>query len=323
LPDYMVPAAFVVLEAMPLTPNGKIDRRALPVPDAARRGLAGEFVAPRTPTGEGVARIGGEVLGVDQMGIDGHFFALRGHSLWATRSASRLRGAVAGEVPVRWVFDAPPGAGLSAHIDAARREVQGLRVPPIVPVPRTGALPLSFAQQRLWFLDQLEGASATYNIPAAVHLRGPLQVPAFAASLRALVQRHEALRTTFPAGQGVPVQVIAPRQAVPLAVVDLQSVPAAAQAAEVQRLGTAEAQGPFALARDALLRATLLRLGADDHVLLVTIHHIVADGWSMGILIDELAALYRACIAGQPSPLPPLPVQYADFAHWQRAWLQV
>jgi len=307
---------------MPLTPNGKLDRRALPAPETSGREAGASFIAPRTLTEELLAALWTELLGVEQISRDDSFFDLGGHSLLVTQLISRIRAAFAVEVPVRWVFDAPTVAGLSAHIDAARREDQALRVPPLTPVPRTGDLPLSFAQQRLWFLDQLEGGSATYTIPAALRLSGPLHVAALVASLSALVQRHEALRTTFPAVQGIPVQVIAPHAVVSLAVVDLQTVPAEAQALEVQRLGTAEAQCPFDLARDMLLRATLLRLGADDHVLLVTIHHIVADGWSMGILIHEVATLYRAFVAGQSSPLPPLPIQHADFAHWQCAWLQ-
>ena len=256
------------------------------------------------------------------MGIDDNFFALGGHSLLATQFVSRLREAVAVEVPVRWVFDAPTVAGLSGHIDAARREAQGLRVPPIVPVPRTGALPLSFAQQRLWFLDQLEGASATYNMPVALRLTGPLHVAVLAASLTALVQRHETLRTTFSLAEGAPVQVIAAPQPVPLPVVDIQSLPAGAQTEEVQRLVQAEAGRPFHLAAGPMLRAMLLRLDKDEHVLLVTLHHIVSDGWSMGIMVREVAALYAAAGRGEPSPLPALPLQYADFAQWQRSWLQ-
>jgi hypothetical protein len=220
------------------------------------------------------------------------------------------------------VFEAPTVAALSASIDIVRRGDEGPLVPSIAPVPRTGDLPLSFAQQRLWFLDQLEGESAAYNIPAAVRLSGSLHVAALAASLAMLVQRHEALRTAFPMIEGTPVQIIAPSQPVALPLIDLQWLPAEAQALEVQRLATAEARCSFDLAQGPLLRVTLLRLGDAEHVLLVTLHHIVADGWSLGIVVREVAILYDACLHGQPSPLPSLPIQYADFAQWQRTWLQ-
>jgi len=183
-------------------------------------------------------------------------------------------------------------------------------------------MPLSFAQQRLWFLDQLEGASATYNLPAALRLSGPLRVAALVASVTILVQRHEALRTTFPLVHGAPVQLIAAPHRVPLPVVDLQALPAAVQAVEVQRLATAEAQCPFSLAEGPLLRSTLVRMRETEHVLLLTLHHIVTDGWSMGILVREVATLYHAGCRGKAVALPVLPIQYADFAHWQRTWLQ-
>jgi hypothetical protein len=194
--------------------------------------------------------------------------------------------------------------------------------PPLLPVERFGKLLLSFAQARLWFLEQLEPGSSAYNIPAAVRLTGSLDVAALEQSLNEIVLRHEALRTTFGMVSGEPIQVIAPVKALTLPLVDLRSLPEATHQAEVERLATSEAQQPFDLAMGPLLRATLLHLGEAEHVLLLTMHHIVSDGWSMGVLIRELAALYEAFSSGKPSPLPQLPIQYADFAHWQRQWLQ-
>lgn len=195
-------------------------------------------------------------------------------------------------------------------------------VGPIRPVPRDGDLPLSFAQHRLWFLDQLEGQSATYNMPAALGLTGPLHVAALEQSLTEIVRRHEVLRTTFSMENGAAVQAIALTPTLTLPVVDLQALPEVEQSAEVQRLATGEAQRPFDLTKDSLLRVTLLRLGEESHVLLVTMHHIVSDGWSMGILIQEFSTLYEAFSKGAPFPLPALAIQYADFAHWQHQWLQ-
>jgi len=193
----------------------------------------------------------------------------------------------------------------------------------IIPVKRDGSpLPLSFAQQRLWFLDQLEPNSPIYNIPTAVRLSGKLDVGALDATLDALVQRHESLRTTFSEHAGSPVQVIAPQVSLPLVCVDLTGLPVASREAEAMRLAMEEARKPFNLAEGPLLRATLLRLDEAEHILLLTMHHIISDGWSMGVLVREMAALYQAFAAGQPSPLPELPIQYADYAHWQREWLQ-
>ncbi|HEY4563128.1 MAG TPA: condensation domain-containing protein, partial [Thermoanaerobaculia bacterium] len=185
-----------------------------------------------------------------------------------------------------------------------------------------GELPVSFEQQRLWFLDRLEPGSPLYNLPAAIEAEGRLDVAALAASLREIVRRHEALRTTFAARAGKPVQVIHPRMAIELPVVDLEALPPSARGAEAQRLATAEARRPFDLARGPLLRALLVRLAGERHLAVLTLHHIVSDGWSMGVLVREIAALYPACLAGAPSPLPALPVQGADFAAWQHERLQ-
>ena len=233
-----------------------------------------------------------------------------------------MREAFQVEIPLRRLFEVPTVAGLAESIEAARQAGQNLSAPPILPVPRNGDLALSFAQQRLWFFDQLEPGLSAYNIPAAVRLKGPLNLAALEQSLNEIVKRHESLRTTFGQVDGRPTQVIAPTLTIKLPVVDLRKLPASERETEVRRLVTAEAQRPFDLSQGPLLRGTVLRLGDEEHVGLLTMHHIVSDGWSTGILVRELATLYVAFCAGGSSPLPALPIQYADFAHWQRQWLQ-
>ena len=319
LPEYMVPALFVALDKLPLTANGKVDRLALRIPDGLHAELEETFVAGRTPNEELLAEIWGAVLGVERVGIHDNFFQLGGHSLLATQVVSRIRDAFKVEMPLRRLFESPTVAGLAESIEQSRG--MGLQAPPMVPVARGGELPLSFAQQRLWFIDRLEPGSSVYNFPAAVRLTGPLNVAALEQSLDEIVRRHEALRTTFAIVDGRPVQVIAPLLRLTLPVVDLQMLPERDRELEVKRLAIEEAQRPFDLAEGPLLRATVLRLGEHEHVGLLTMHHIVADGWSTGILIRELAILYESYCSARPSPLPELTIQYADFAHWQREWL--
>ncbi|MGK3959181.1 non-ribosomal peptide synthase/polyketide synthase [Sorangium sp. So ce118] len=315
LPEYMVPAAFVELSALPLTPNGKVDRKALPAPDQAQTGQGSTFVAPRTPVEEVLAGIWAEVLHLERVSVRDSFFDLGGHSLLATQVLGRLRPVFGVDVPLRALFDAPTVAGLATHLEAALGQGALSTAPPLVPVPREGALPLSFAQQRLWFLDRLEPDSAFYNVPAVVRLSGRLDVGALARSLQEVVRRHEALRTVFPTTLGGEAhQAIASAFEVSLPIVDVQEP-------EVRRRAEEEAQVPFDLAKGPLLRTTLLRLGEQEHVLLLTLHHIVSDGWSLGVLVRELGALYEAFSKGLPSPLPALPIQYVDYAVWQRAWL--
>jgi amino acid adenylation domain-containing protein len=322
LPEYMVPAVFVLLDALPLMSNGKIDRRALPSPDRSRPELDKAFVAPRTPTEELLAEIWAQLLDIEPIGIHDNFFDLGGHSLLATQLVSRMREAFQVEIPLRRLFEVPTVAGLAESIEAARQAGSNLLAPPILPVPRNGDLALSFAQQRLWFFDQLEPGLSAYNIPAAVRLKGPLNLAALEQSLNEIVKRHESLRTTFGKVEGRPTQVIAPTLTIKLPVVDLRKLAASERETEVRRLVTAEAQRPFDLSRGPLLRGSVLRLGDEEHVGLLTMHHIVSDGWSTGILVREVATLYVAFCAGGSSPLPILPIQYADFAHWQRQWLQ-
>ncbi|MFP2931773.1 amino acid adenylation domain-containing protein, partial [Pyxidicoccus sp. 3LG] len=321
VPDFMVPSAFVVLPALPLTPNGKVDRKALPAPDVSTASAG--YVAPRTPTEELLAAIWAQVLGLEKVGAEDHFFALGGHSLLATQVISRVRSTFGVELPLRAVFEAPTVASLAARIDEARKQArQGSEPLPLGPVLRTGLVPLSFAQQRLWFIDQLEPGSVAYNLPTFVRLQGPLDTGALRRALVELVRRHEALRTTFVEQEGQPFQRIAPSAELPLELVDLSGLaPEAAHEALQARLRE-EALRPFDLATGPLLRVGLWRLRQDSHVLALDMHHIVSDGWSMGVLVREVTALYEAFVKGQPSPLPPLPLQYPDYAVWQREWLQ-
>ncbi len=319
LPEFMVPSAFVTLQALPLNANGKVDRKALPAPDAALAADV-EFVAPRTTTEELLAGLWASLLSVPRVGVHDNFFQLGGHSLLATQLVSRILETFGVKLPLRKVFERPTLAGLALEVEVAVRSDQGVEAPPLLPAPREGDLPLSFAQERLWFLAQLQPDSPAYNMPVAVRLHGRLDVDAFRRTLREITRRHESLRTRFAVRGGVPVQVIdEPRLQVP--VVDLRALPAEARESAIRRLTAEERRGLFDLAAGPVIRATLLRSGDAEHVGLLTLHHIAADGWSVGVLIRELGALYTAFVTGEPSPLPELAVQYADFAVWQRAWL--
>jgi amino acid adenylation domain-containing protein len=321
LPDYMVPAAFVLLRELPLTPNGKIDRRALAALPLYTEGAETTGSrAPRNYVEEVLAGIWSDVFG-QAVGVTDNFFDLGGHSLLATRVVSRVREAFGIELPVRRLFERPTLAGLAESVEAALDVGGALEAPTIEPAPRTGPLPLSFSQRRLWFLDQLDPGSAVYNIPYPLRLEGRLDPQILQSAFAEVVRRHEALRTTFPGLDGEPYQAIAPAASFPLPVIDITGLPEALRSAEAAVLVESESRRPFDLGSGPLFRAMLLRLGPARHVLLLAMHHIVSDGWSLEILLRELAALYEACAAGRPSPLPELPVQYADFAVWQRRWL--
>ena len=324
LPDYMVPSHFVVVETMPLTPNGKINRRALPDPDWTQRVAEAEFIAPRTPVEEILAGIWREVLRIEQISVLDNFFELGGHSLLATQLVSRMEEAFDIDVPLRVVFESPTIATQAEFVEIEKRAAAGLRPPPIEPLPRTGddRFPLSFAQQRLWFLDQLQPNSPFYNIPESVRVTGPLDVDALIRAFRQVVARHESLRTVFEQVDGEPVQHILPDLPIDIPIIDLGGLSEEEREAEVRRLAYEEAQTPFDLARGPLLRVKLLRLAPREHVILFTLHHIISDNWSSNILITEVALLYDAILKGQPARLPDLPIQYADFAVWQRNWLQ-
>jgi amino acid adenylation domain-containing protein len=322
LPEHMLPAAFVPLEALPRTPNGKLDRKALPAPGPSRLRAEGTYVAPVTPDEKKLARLWARVLGVEAVGLNDNFFEAGGHSLLATQLVSRLRAAFRVELPLRALFEAPTVAGMVQAIERLRSAGGGRRAPALRRRPRGGALPLSFAQQRLWFLDRLEPGCAFYNLPAAMRLRGPLDIGALRRALNEIVRRHEALRTTFRTVQGEPEQVIVPALEPELPVESLEGLPAAEREVEARRRATIEARALFDLKRGPLARASLLRLAAQDHVLLLTTHHIVSDGWSMNVFLRELAQIYGAFRDGRPSPLSDPDIQYADFAAWQRDWLR-
>jgi amino acid adenylation domain-containing protein len=317
LPAAMQPAAFVVLPELPLTPNGKIDRKALLAPEPAA-GEAPGGGAARTETEEVLAGILAAALGRESVGREDDFFALGGHSLLAVRALTRIERAFGLELPLAALFQTPTVAGLAARLAGRRGAAAAGAAPPLVRLPRDGGgLPLSFAQQRLWFLHQLDAGSAAYNIPGAVCLEGPLSVPALAAAVAGIVRRHETLRARFHAVAGEPVQEIAPPEPPRLEQVDLAALPAPARDREARRLAAAVACRPFDLARGPLLRHLLLRLAAGEHRLVVVLHHIVADGASLEIFLRELATWYTALAAGGPAPQPELPVQYADYAAWQ------
>jgi amino acid adenylation domain-containing protein len=322
LPDYMVPASFVVLEELPLSPSGKVDRAALPAPEATSTESRRDYVGPRTPVEEVLCGVWGEVLGVEQVGVEEDFFELGGHSLLATQVISRVREGFKVEIALRELFKQPTVRGLAASIEAAMREGHEVNSPPVLPTGRENPLPLSFAQQRLWFVDQLMPDSPFYNIPAAIRLNGLLDIDAFKRSIEELVRRHETLRTTFSERDGLPVQIISDPSSLALRVTDLSHLPHDEREAEARRLTDAEAAESFDLRRGPLLRVKLLRLSEDEHILLLTMHHIVSDGWSMGVLVREMAAIYEAYVAGKEPALEELPIQYADFAVWQRQWLQ-
>ncbi|MEM7583893.1 MAG: amino acid adenylation domain-containing protein [Acidobacteriota bacterium] len=319
LPEYMVPAAFVFLDELPRTPNGKVDRKGLPAPEMAAQ--EGELIPPNGPTEELLVGIWEELLGLERISAAANFFELGGHSLLATQVISRVREAFGVGLVLRQLFETPTVRQLAKSVESLRRQEQGREAPPIVATQRDDDLPLSFAQQRLWFLDQLEPDRAVYNIPGAVRLKGVLDVGLLERAFAEIVKRHESLRTIFPAADGEPRQVVLPQVELPFQVIDLRGLPEADREAEIRHLSEAEARTPFDLDRGPLFHIRLLHLAETDHVMLVTMHHIISDGWSMGVFYEELRACYAAFLEGESSPLAELPVQYADFAQWQRQWL--
>ncbi|HEY0172458.1 MAG TPA: amino acid adenylation domain-containing protein, partial [Pyrinomonadaceae bacterium] len=321
LPEYMTPAAFVALGAFPLNANGKVDRRALPAPEGRADAGAQGFVAPRTPEEELLAGIWSEVLGGVRVGAHDNFFDLGGHSLLATQVATRAQEVFKVEVPLRHLFESPTLAAFARVVMGGRDSRQRFAFTPLTPVPRDEPPPLSFAQQRLWFLDRLAPGSPVYNVPTTAWLTGALDVGALERALIEVLRRHEALRTSFESVGGRPVQRIEAECDFALPVTDLSALPAEEAAREARRLAEAEGARPFDLTRAPLLRARLLRMGEHEHVLLLTVHHIVTDGWSMRLLTGEVSQLYAAFSEGLPSPLAELPIQYADYAGWQREWM--
>ncbi|HKS08544.1 MAG TPA: amino acid adenylation domain-containing protein [Pyrinomonadaceae bacterium] len=317
LPEYMVPAVFVRMEQLPLLPNGKVDRRALPPPDQMDH--EGDYVAPTTPVEEVLCGIWEQVLGRERVGADDDFFEVGGHSLLATQLISRVRQAFRIEVPLRSLFEHPTPARLGQVVEVEMRAGRE-PLPPVSHVVEGPTAPLSFAQQRLWIVDKLEPHGNAYNLPSALRLEGALDVAALERSLEEIVRRHEVLRTRFAIVDGEPKQIIGPPVSGFVSFIDLsQSLDSESEA---RRLAREEAAKPFDLTRGPLLRVTLVRLSAECHLLLVTMHHIVADGWSVTLLVQELGELYAAYRNGEPSSLPELEVTYADYAMWQREWLK-
>jgi amino acid adenylation domain-containing protein len=317
LPDYMVPSAFMILDALPLTANGKLDRRALPAPEADAYGTR-EYEEPEGETEQALAAIWQDILGIERVGRHDHFFDLGGHSLLAVQMITRIRQSMGCELVLHDLFDYPVLLDLARQL---RRSDAGV-LAPIERADRGQPLPLSFSQQRLWFIAQMEGASEAYHIAGGTRLTGKLDAAALRRALDRIVARHEALRTRFIEQDGEASQLILAEDSCGFTLWEHDLSAEADPSAALARLSEQEAQAPFDLARGPLVRGRLVRLAADEHVLLITMHHIVSDGWSMGILIDELGRLYTAYSRGEDDPLPPLSIQYADYAVWQRRWAE-
>jgi amino acid adenylation domain-containing protein len=309
------------VEKIPLNANGKIDRKALPSPDLS--GFNDEpYVAPRNAVEEIVAGIIKEVLKVKRVGALDNFFNVGGNSLLATQAVSRIQKAFGIDFPLRKIFDSPTVESIAEVVEASRDAQHDIALPAIQPVPRDEELPLSFAQQRLWFIDQLDPDSYAYNMPGAIKLSGPLDVKALGQSLNEILRRHEALRTTFKFVNGRPVQSIDQDSILDLEVIDVSNLGDDDRERYVVEEGFREARKPFNIAEGPLLRARLVRLADRQHVLFVVMHHIVSDGWSLDIFLREIVQLYEAFSAAKPSPLPELPIQYTDFAVWQKQSLR-
>nr|WP_043274198.1 non-ribosomal peptide synthetase [Pseudomonas sp. CHM02] len=312
LPDYMVPAHLILLERMPLNPNGKLDRQALPKPAASQSQQV--WVAPVTELEQQVAAVWTDILGAERVGLADHFFEMGGHSLLAMQVVSRLRHVLGREVPLKLVFEQPRLEGFATALQALEVH-EGEQVPPLLAIGREQPLPLSYAQERQWFLWQLDPSSAAYHIPSALRLKGALDISALQRSFDALVARHESLRTCVQEQPSGALQVIRPDAALPIRLDPIAE-------ADLQEQVEAEIARPFDLQQGPLLRVTLLRLAEDDHVLVLVQHHIVSDGWSMQVMVEELVKLYAAFSQGQAPQLPDMPIQYADYAVWQRAWME-
>jgi amino acid adenylation domain-containing protein len=317
----MVPQHFVELESIPLTPNGKVDRKALPKPEL---GLVLEktFVAPRSETEQRVAAIWQEVLKLEKVGVYDNFFELGGHSLLVTRIISRIHESMDTDLPLRSLFENPMVVDLATYIDLKKGKTNVLRLPQVVPISRDKSLPLSFSQERLWFLQQLEPESTAYSMPTSIHMRGRLDHRAMDNAFKELVRRHESFRTTFRSVDGKPEQFVSSVPIFTMLTEDLRKFPISNRMSEAERLIEERSRVPFDLSSGPLFRIALYRLGDEDHVLHINMHHTIFDYWSYGIMTRELEKLYNAFIHSEAPQLTDLTVQYADFAHCQREWLQ-
>jgi acyl carrier protein len=318
----MMPSAFVLLDAMPLTPNGKIDRRALPAPDRTHRQQEKDFVAPSNPTEKSVAAIWQKVLGLSQIGIHDNFFELGGHSLLSVQIVSRICEILAIDISISTLFTSPTIATLSQEIDAQiatqpTSEPARTRLA-ISPVPRDTAIPLSFSQSTLWYLEHHWAGDGAANTPLTWKITGNLSPAILEKALNEIVRRHEILRTTFPTMDGTPFQQIAPTFTIPLEVIALGHLPLSTREIEAEKILRSAMNHCFDLATAPLIKTILIQISEEEHWLLILMHHIITDGWSYGILMEELGILYSAFCAGQPSPLPEVTCQYADFTIWER-----
>lgn len=322
LPAHMIPAAFIMLPKLPRTANAKVDREALPRPKPEQIYVSDNFIQPRTPLEEMITTIWASVLDHEHISVHDNFFQMGGHSLLATQIVARIREIFQIEVSVRDLFETPTIAALAASLANTKYANEHPTIPALLPTTKRAVYPLSFAQQRLWFLDQLQPGNTAYNIAAVVSLKGTLHKDILLQSLNEIVRRHDILRTTFKAVNGRPQQIIAPTLTITQREIDLRNLALEEQAEHVLRLAEEEAQRPFDLKRGPLLRTTLIQRQNDEYMVFFTIHHTIADGWSMSILIRELMVLYEAYNNGDSSPLPELTIQYTDYACWQREWLQ-
>ncbi len=322
LPGYMVPSFFKLVTDFPLSESGKVDRDALSSIDGDRIGLATRYIAPQTPYQEILAGIFASTLGTKPIGIDDNFFELGGHSLLVTSLLSKIRKTFQLELDLRDVFKSPTVRELSKVIQREILSESLALSPPVTPQARGDVLPLSFAQRRLWFLDQLLPGNAFYNLPTALRVDGDLNIEALRKSLNQIVHRHETLRTTITLKGDEPVQIIVPSLKITIPLIDLSQENPLEREVKAQQIIIEEAREPFDLEQGPLLRTKILRLTSEEHFILLTMHHIISDGWSMRILIREVTKLYQAFVSGDPAPLPPLPIQYTDYTLWQREWLQ-
>jgi acyl carrier protein len=322
LPEYMIPAAFVMLKTLPLTPNGKVDWQTLPKPETRNSELEAAFIAPRNWQEEKLAEIWCTVLHREKIGIYDNFFELGGHSLLVTSVISRIRERLAIALPFRSLFTASTIAELTQLIIQKPRGIDTTldTLPPLIPQTRATYFPLSFAQESIWYLQQLAPKSFAYNSFVVLRFIGSLSASVLESSFNEIIRRHEVLRTNFAVVEDQPVQIITPFLNIPLEIIDLQNLPLTERISEAEKLAALEYQHHFDLALEPLLKTTLLRLTQQEHWLIINIHHIITDGWSFGLLLEELRILYATFANVLPSPLTELSVQYADFTLWQRQY---